>query len=133
MPTIQLTADVSADALLRAVEQLDGEELDRFVSQVLALRARRQTRNGAAQEETLLQRIHRRLAPDVQRRYEELITKREARALSPEEHRELVQLGDRAEEADAERLGAVIELARLRQVPLDQLVRDLGLTAPPHG
>jgi hypothetical protein len=41
MPTIQLRADVSRDALLEAVGQLSPTEFDRFVAEVLELRARR--------------------------------------------------------------------------------------------
>jgi hypothetical protein len=41
MPTIHLQAEVSRDALLEAVGQLSPTELDRFVAEVLELRARR--------------------------------------------------------------------------------------------
>ncbi len=42
MPTIQLQAEISRDALLQAVGQLSPPELDRFVDEVLELRARRE-------------------------------------------------------------------------------------------
>jgi hypothetical protein len=68
----------------------------------------------------------------VQARYENLIDKRDARALSSEEYAELLHLTTRAEQADVERL-AVVELAQLRQVSLDQLLHDLGLETKSHG
>lgn len=44
MPTIHVEAQVSPGDLIAAVEQLGTAELDRFLSQVLALRARRRDR-----------------------------------------------------------------------------------------
>lgn len=132
MPTVQLTADLSTEELLHAIDQLDAEELDTFVTRVLALRARRRSRRLDTEAE-LLQQINRGLPREVQQRYEALIEKRDARTLSPEEHSELLQLTDRAEQADGERLEALIELARLRQISLEELLRDLGLRTESHG
>lgn len=48
MPTIHLQAEVSRDALLGAVGQLSPAEFDRFVAEVLELRARRGVAGAAA-------------------------------------------------------------------------------------
>lgn len=133
MPTIQLTADLSAEALFRAIEQLEGEELDRLVNRVLALRARRHKERIEDTEAGLRERVSCRLPSEVQQRYEELIDKRNLETLTDDEYGELLQLGDRAEAADVERVSALMELARLRQISLDQLRRDLGLSATSDG
>lgn len=132
MPTVQLTADLSLEALLHAIDQLDEAELDTLVTRVIALRARRRSRCLDTEAE-LLPKINCGLPREVQQRYEELIEKRDARTLSPEEYSELLQLTERAEQADVERVGALIELARLRQISLDELVRDLGLRTESNG
>jgi len=132
MPTVQLTADLSLEALLHAIDQLDVKELDTLVARALALRARRCGRCLDTETDLLL-KINRGLPREVQQRYEELIEKRDARTLSPEEHSELLQLTERAEQADVERVGALIELARLRQISLDELVRDLAFRTESHG
>ncbi len=132
MPTVQLTADLSMEALLHAIDQLDAKELDTFVTRVLALRARRRGRPLNTEAE-LLPKINQGLPREVQQRDEELIEKRDARTLSPEEYNELLQLTDRAEQADVERLEALIDLARLRQISLDELLRDLRLRTESHG
>jgi hypothetical protein len=124
MPTVQLTADLSTEALLHAIDQLDAEELDRFVTRVVALRDRRLGRCPDNGEEELLGQIRRGLPPELQQRYEQLIEKRDARALNPEEHAELLRLTDRAEQADVERVSALLELARRRRVALDDLLHD---------
>src|SRR5262245_33440555 len=95
MPTVE--------ALLHAIEQLDRDELDQFVNRVLALRARRLVGGPNPGEAELLQKINRGLPPDVQGRYEELIEKRDAHALAPEEYTELLRLTETAEQADVER------------------------------
>ena len=141
MPTVQVTANLPTEALLQAIEQLDEQDLDTLLTRMLALRARRRARGPQTTEAELLQKINRRLPPEVQARYEDLIVKRDDRTLSSEEYGELLQLSDRAEQADVERLGALIELAQfrqvsldqLRQVSLDQLLRDLGLEMQSHG
>jgi hypothetical protein len=81
----------------------------------------------------LLQRINHGLPPEKRDRYQELIAKRQAQTLLPEEHQELLHLTDEAELADAERIAALVELARMRQVSLEELMRDPGLQPPGNG
>jgi hypothetical protein len=78
-------------------------------------------------ESELLQRISDGLPPGVWARYHELIGKRDDGTLAPAEHRELIDLSDRIEQANASRLALAAELARLRGVPLVSLLRDLGI------
>jgi hypothetical protein len=127
MPTIQLQANVSPNDLLRAVGQLDGRELDEFVAEVLAIRARRHSRCLPLGEADLLARINQGLPAEQHDRYQELIARRQAQSLTPSEISELLQLTDQAELLEADRAAALVELARLRQVSVDDLIRDLGL------
>jgi hypothetical protein len=133
MPTIQLQANVSPNDLLRAVGQLDARELDEFLAEVLAIRARRQSRCLPLAEADLLQRINQGLPAEQHDRYQELITKRQAKSLTPTEISELLQLTDQSELLEADRAAALVELARLRQVSVDDLIRDLGLRPSPDG
>jgi hypothetical protein len=133
MPTIQLQAEVSRDALLQAVGQLSPPELDRFVAEVLALRSRRgPARLDAAQSE-LLARINRNLPEGLRARYDELIARRRDESLAPGEHEELLRLTAEAERLEVERLAALAELARIRGVPLRTLMDDLEIPAPTDG
>ncbi len=133
MPTIQLQAEVSRDALLEAVGQLSPPELDQFVAEVLQLRSRRgPTRLGATESE-LLARINQGFPEGLRDRYDELIARRRGESLTPEEHQELLRLTAEAERLEAERLAALAELARIRGVPLRSLMDDLGIPAPSDG
>ncbi len=130
MPTVEVRSQVSLDELLNGVAQLDTPELERFISQVLTLRARRIAPSLPKEEAQLLQKINQGLPPDVQQRYDELTAKRRAETLTPEEHQELLALIDRIEQADAERVQALTELAQLRNVTVTTLMAQLGIRRP---
>jgi hypothetical protein len=122
---------LSPGSLLSAVEQLGAAELDGFVSQVLALQARRRAPSLPAEEAELLLRINRGLPAELRARLEELGERREAEELTPAEQAELVALADRVEALEAERVESLTRLAALRGVLLSTLMEQLGI-APAH-
>jgi hypothetical protein len=130
MPTIQVQAQLSADDLLHAAEQLALPELEQFVREVLALKARRQTPCLSRDETELLARVNRGLPPALRGRYAELIGKREHQALTQPEHAELLRLTDEVEMLEAERARALVELAQHRRQSLDSLLRELAIPGP---
>jgi hypothetical protein len=82
-------------------------------------------------ESDLLIKINRGVPVDLQRRYDELIAKRRAETLMPDEYDELLRLTDEIEKLDVERLECLIELARLRKTLLTNLMKELGIQPPP--
>lgn len=132
MPTIQIEADLSSDQLLSAARQLPRQEFDRFVGQVLRLRAERIAPVLPAAESELLQKINQGLPQVMQERLNELIQKRRAETINSKELRELKKLTDKIEKLDAERLELLSKLAALRNVPLRKLIKQLGLEPVPH-
>jgi hypothetical protein len=127
MPTIQIEANLSNEQILNAARQMSRQELSQLVEQVLALRARHEASVLPAAESELLLKINQPVPDDLQRRYDELIARRDERALSPEERQELLRLTDQVELLEAERVKRLIELAQLRHVSLDDLMRSLGM------
>jgi hypothetical protein len=83
-------------------------------------------------EADLLQKINQGLPPEVRKRYEVLNAKLHEETIAPEEHQELLQLIDRTELADAERLQHLIELAHIRNVSVDTLMNQLDIRRPAH-
>ncbi|MBW4592677.1 MAG: hypothetical protein KME46_07095 [Brasilonema angustatum HA4187-MV1] len=75
-------------------------------------------------EETLLQRIQRRLPTDDQTRLTYLRQRNETGEITETEHQELLGYVDRVERQDAERAEALIQLARLRNVELKTLLNE---------
>lgn len=129
MPTILLDAQVSPEALLKAVDQLSAADLERLFEQVLALRAHRNARALPAEESDLLRKVNRGFSHDLRERYDTLIARRRASTLTPGEHDELLRLTDQVEALEAERAESLAHLARLRGVPLAALLDSLGIHA----
>jgi len=132
MATVEVRSQVSLDELLNGVAQPDTPALEHFISQVLTLRAKRIAPSVPKEEAELLQQINQGLPPDVQQRYDELTAKRRAETLTPEEHQELLALVGRIEQADAERVRALTELAQLRNVSVTTLMAELGIRRPAY-
>jgi hypothetical protein len=80
-----------------------------------------------AEESDLLQRINHGFPAEVWRRFDDLIAKRKAETLTDAEHRELIQLSDEIETAHLGRLQLVAQLARLRNMPLLDFMRQMGI------
>jgi hypothetical protein len=130
MPTINVQADVSIDVLVQAAEQLSETELRHFTSQILALNAKRTAPSITQVEAELLVHINSRLPGDVQRRYDELLDKRDAETLSDAEHEDLLRLTKQVEAFDVARVEALSQLAARHGVTLSALMRQLGIESP---
>ena len=127
MTMIRVEAHLTSDELVKAVEQLDAPELERFVAQIIALQARRKAPALSEPEAGLLQGINQGVPVDLQRRYDELIARRQAGQLAPEEHQELLQLTEQVEAIEARRAEQLAALARLRGISLAQLAAEPGI------
>jgi predicted oxidoreductase len=123
---------IEYDQLLSAASQLPRPELERFVAKLFALKAREETPNLSEAETRLLLKINQDIPPAARKRMNELIDKRQANLISQAELEELIQLTDQSEELGVERLKCLIELAQLRNIPLDELMRQLGIKPVPH-
>lgn len=65
--------------------------------------------------------------PNIQERFDELIGKRQAETLTPDEYSELLALTEQVERFQAQRVECLAELARLRGIPLAALMEELGI------
>ena len=133
MPTVQVKAQLSMEDLLQAVKQLKPSELEGFAWQIIALLARRKAPGLSKQESALLVKINQGIPPDMQDRYDELISKRQSETLSAEEYDELLQLTAQIEKLDVERLEDLKELACIRQTSLTALMEKLEIQTPAYG
>jgi len=132
MPTISIEAELSSDKLLEAVSQLSPLELEKFASQILALRAQYRAPNLSQSEAELLLKINQGVPPTIQKRYDELVAKRRAETLTPEEYDELLGLTEQVEKFETRRIEDLTELARLRKTSLTALMDDLGIRPPAY-
>src|SRR2546426_4223736 len=81
----------------------------------------------------LPQRIQHAFPDHLRQRLRELTRKSEVEALNTDERAEYIALAEQREEADAERLQAVLRLAQLRGLPPTQLLEEFGIGATGRG
>ena len=132
MTIIQREAQVSSDSLLKAVEQLNTEDLDEFTINVLKLRAQRQAHGLPTVEAELIEKINQTLSAQTQQRFEDLNARRRAHTLTREEHTELLDLIQQTEALNVRRIEALVTLAQLRKTSLKALMKKLGIKAPQY-
>jgi len=87
----------------------------------------------AVETAELQHRIQHAFPDNLRQRLRDLTCKSEVEALTTDERAEYIALAEQREEADAERLQAVIRLAQLRGVPPTQLLEEFGIGATGHG
>ena len=78
-------------------------------------------------ESDLLQKINQSLSQVEWAKYRELIAKREAEIISPQELLELISISDQLEELNVKRIEHLAELAKIRAISLPALMKELGL------
>lgn len=118
--------------LLHQAEQLQPVEFEQFISGILAISARRKSAGLPPDESLLLKEINTEFAPKKMKRFTLLDQKRQQETLTPEEHKELLSLVRQLEKYDARKLLLVGQLAMLRKVPFDVLLKQLGLYPMRH-
>ena len=116
--------------ILEAAASLAAADFERFVSEVLALKAQRTSGRLSATETDLLLRINRGLPVELRARYDALRSRLADGTLSADEHAELLRLTDEVEHLQADRVEALVELARLRGKKLGDIMDDLGIHGP---
>ena len=131
MSTIQVEAQVSAEQLLQAVQQLSEQELEQFFNKIVELRSPIVAPTLSIAESELIAKINQPVLPAIQQRHQELMAKRHAQSITEREYDELLVLIDKLEKADAERIRCMRELARLRKVSFDEVTQQLGIKQQP--
>jgi hypothetical protein len=107
------------------VDQLPDSSLQQVVTFLEALQTPSSNLEPPSEPEAnLLATIQWQLAPEEQTRLDYLRQSAEAESLTPEEHQEFLSYADLIERRDAQRAEALLQLAQLRQVPLEQVLAE---------
>ena len=124
-----ISLEPELEAWLRDEARRRGETPEALLSRDVALRwaSARNAPRLTSDETELLQTINSGLPESFWSRYRELIARRRAASLTEAEHQELIALSDQAEEKTLQRTEALIALAQLRRVGLEELRRSLGI------
>ena len=128
--TLTLNLDPQLEEKLRQQAARLGVDPDDYALQAISERLRQSQSappHMGVRESELLKEINRGLPPEIWQRYDELVAERRDETLTESEHRELLALGDQIEAAHVHRIALLAELARLRGVELDALMKQLGI------
>ena len=110
------------------------EEFDAFIERAVSLRVQSKPSSLSPEETELIKRINRGLPAELSKRAARLTQRRKKGILTADEHHELLELTHAAETRDADRAAALLELAKLRRVPLRSLMKQMGIEPRPiHG
>jgi len=118
--------------IISAVSHLSLPELEQVFDHVLALQAERKAAHLPAVESALLARINQGLPAALRERLACLRAKREDESITDAEYEELTQLTDRIEKLHADRMAALVELAKYRGMSLAVLMDQRGIHIPAH-
>ncbi len=121
---------LSTAQIIAAVARLTLPELEEVFDHVIALQAKRKAAHLSAAESALLARINQGLPSALRDRIAFLRAKREDESITDTEYEELTRLTDHAEELHADRMAALVELAKFRGVSLPGLMDQLGIHFP---
>jgi len=122
-----MNAPLTVPDLLENASRLDTSEFESFFKAMLALRAKRIAPVLSQKEADLLEKIYAKLPSGTTERYDLLTEKRRAETISAEEYDELIGLVQTVEQYNVQRLKLIVELADLRKITAQQLMKQLGL------
>lgn len=120
---------------IQRVEKWETPDLEQLLREVSGVLMRRKMRTLPSRESELLLQINQpAFSPVLKNRYDNLYDKLSAEIITDEEHSELLALVQKQEQHNVERLRCLIELAQIRNLPLDDLMAQLGIqTLAVHG
>ncbi len=128
MSSIKIESQISFQDLLKVVEQLEIKDLEEFVESVLKIRAKKIAPSLTDKESALVKKINRPLPKKLQHRFEVLNQKRKEETLTTAEQKELIEITKKFESLNVRRLKALDALSKLRQTPVKELMKELGIT-----
>jgi hypothetical protein len=132
MTTIELKPQlkVELNEILNGISQLDVKELESFFKRVGTLLAHRKAHLLSEREFQLLSEINKGLPDEHRQKYLLLKEKRHDDNLSATETKQLAAMTQEIETTGVKRLECLVELAKLRGVEVNTLMKQLGIQAP---
>ncbi len=131
--TIQLSPELQHRLQQRADKA--GLKIDRFINQLLEEKTTtkaKEKQDVKKREALLLRKINKGFNIEFWEKYATLVKKRNEASLSQSEYQALLQLSNQIEEANATRIKYLAQLAALRKMDLDDLMKSLGIAPTGH-
>jgi hypothetical protein len=118
---------IGFDDLVQSVSRLNTSELTTFFERLNHTISGQKSLSSFGEEAILLKQIKTIIPASVIRRFKELQTKQYNHSISEKEQEEILAITDFIEEKSAERITLLAALAKIRQMPLTDLVNQLQL------
>ena len=117
--------EVPTENLLNAVVRLPSKEFERFFKNARQIKQR---------ETQLIAKFNEfNLSPEKEKLYRNLLKKFRAERIAPEENKTLVELTEELETLGVERLKCLIEIAKMRNSTIDEVIKDLNIKPRNYG
>lgn len=114
------SVEITTENLLGVVVNLPKNTFEQFVSDARKLKRR---------EESLVAKLPKfDLSVDEREIYQKLLHKFRAENITSDEHKQLTSLTDKLEGLNVERLKCLVEIAKIRQKTLREVMTDLNIT-----
>jgi hypothetical protein len=111
--------EITTENLLGMVLQMPKKEFDHFLKDAQRLKNR---------EVELIKKLKRLdLSPEKQKVYRSLLKKFRAENIASEEYRTLLQISEELEKIGVERLKFLIEISKIRNKTLDEIMEELNI------
>lgn len=130
MPIVQFKQELNMNDLLQVVEQFSSNELEEFIQKIQALKHKKSNKKVSKQEE-LIAIIQRNFTEVEQKRFDELVQKRQQYTITDEELVELIEMTDYSEQLSVERVKALAKLSQMTNKSVDDLMIELNVK--PYG
>lgn len=121
--SITLQLGLETEQQLRKFSTQKGVDLEQFVAELI----KEHLDTRLTEEEELLEKIQQGVAIEKWQKYHELKEKRIGETLTTTEYQELNVIYNAIEEANAERMLHLVQLSKLRNTPVRQLMEELGI------
>jgi hypothetical protein len=113
--------------LVQSVSKLNTSEMSTFFEQLTQVIGGHVNLAPQSEEVILLKKIKAMIPLSVVKRFKELQTKQQNNTISEKEYAEIIVITDFIEEKSAERVVLLAELAKIRQISLTELVKQIHL------
>ncbi len=124
---IQLSKEgnLTFDDILKSVSNLETNEIVQFMQEISKIVAQRKAKSLSFRESNLLKKINESVPTKLQLQYDTLAVKLNDETISEKEYQQLLKIIAKLEQAKAEKLESMIELAHLRNIPLKDLALQI--------
>lgn len=125
----QQDGTVSIDEILHSVSALDTKDIIQFMHEMGKIVANRNANVLSKRESELLKSINQAIPKKLQDDYQNLNIKLNDETISEQEYQLLLKIIDRIERKRAKKLEFMVELARLRNISLQELGQQLQVNS----